>query len=94
MHPVFQDVKARTSREDHIDICVIVTKDEVIHIVLTLELRRELIERLVCTFKSIFSVVRQTAVARPGVAQTIGKPRMQHTEQEHLQVRHHDQDKI
>ena len=82
MHPVFQNVKARASWERHIDICMVVAKDEVIHIVILLKLHSKLIQRLFRIFKVIFSIVRQAAVTRPCVAETIGKPRVQHAEED------------
>jgi len=69
-------------RSLHVNLAVIMTEDEMVHLVLLLKLRRKLIERLRLTFEHILLVTRQPVAARPSVAQPEGYPRMQKAEQE------------
>lgn len=71
-----------TSGKRHVDICMIMAEDEMIHLVVAFEFRCKLIKRLIRTLEDILTIMRKTAMAGPCISQTVGKPRMEHAEQD------------
>ena len=62
-NPILKYEKTGTCRSQHINVSMVVAKDEIVHSLLFLIIFDELIKRLINTLENIFLIMRKSAMA-------------------------------